>query len=174
MTRLALLVLLPILLLGTGGSAASGAPVAGSAVPPAAATSYVAPLAGVIVVTRPFVAPLTRYGAGHRGVDLASTEGEPVRAAGPGVVTFAGTVAGRGVVVITHQDGVSTEYEPVTARVGQGAAVMTGQLVAVVHGKHGACAPGGCLHWGARRGGEYFDPMLLLRPLGVVRLLPYP
>jgi murein DD-endopeptidase MepM/ murein hydrolase activator NlpD len=149
-------------------------PASGSATAPVAATGYLAPLAGAIVVTRPFVAPLTRYGPGHRGVDLASTEDEPVRAAGPGVVTFAGVIAGRGVVVIAHPDGVSTEYEPVTAQVGRGAVVIAGQIVAVVHGTHGACALGGCLHWGARRGGEYFDPMLLLRPLGVVRLLPDP
>ena len=30
-----------------------------------------------------------------------------------------------------------------------------------------------CLHWGARRGDTYLDPLSLLRPLGPVRLLPW-
>ena len=51
---------------------------------------------------------------------------------------FAGSVAGRGVVVIAHPDGISTEYEPVRASVRAGAAVRGGQPVGVVAG----AAPG--------------------------------
>ena len=53
-----------------------------------------------------------------------------------------------------------------------GDVVAAGQRIASVQGAHGTCAVGGCLHWGARRGDVYFDPMQLLAPLGVVRLLP--
>jgi murein DD-endopeptidase MepM/ murein hydrolase activator NlpD len=88
------------------------------------------------------------------------------------VVTFAGTIAGRGLVVIAHRDGVRTEYEPVTASVHTGATVAGGDAIGTVHGAHGTCAAGRCLHWGARRGDAYLDPLLLLRPLGVVRLVP--
>ncbi|MEO6502329.1 MAG: M23 family peptidase, partial [Jatrophihabitantaceae bacterium] len=45
--------------------------------------------------------------------------------------------------------------------------------IGVVRGAHRSCAPAPCLHWGARRGEAYLDPMSLLRPLGVVRLLPW-
>jgi murein DD-endopeptidase MepM/ murein hydrolase activator NlpD len=89
------------------------------------------------------------------------------------VVTFAGAVAGRGVVVIRHADGVSTEYEPVEPLVSRGALVHGGQQIGYVHGVHGTCAFDTCLHWGARRDGQYLDPMLLLQPLGAVRLLPW-
>lgn len=136
-----------------------------------APAGYQAPVPGSVV--RPFVAPASDYGAGHRGVDLATSHGEVVRAAGPGTVSFAGDVAGRGLVVIVHPDGVSTEYEPLRPAVSAGSAVTAGTPLGMVSGVHGACIPGGCLHWGAQRGGAYFDPLSLLRPLGPVRLLPW-
>jgi murein DD-endopeptidase MepM/ murein hydrolase activator NlpD len=155
-------------------SAASAAPAAMPAGRPVgpAASAYVAPVAGVRVV-RPFEAPTTPFGPGHRGVDLATRPGEAVHAAGTGVVSFAGSVAGRGVVVVKHPDGVSTEYEPVAPVVARGRRVHIGAVIGHLQGRHGSCTPGGCLHWGARRSGEYFDPLLLLRPLGPVRLLPW-
>jgi murein DD-endopeptidase MepM/ murein hydrolase activator NlpD len=137
-------------------------------------TSYVAPVVGPLQVLRPFQPPPTPYSAGHRGVDLAVPLHADVVAAGAGRVTFAGMVAGRGVVVIAHPDGIRTEYEPVRAFVAAGQGLARGQPIGQVSGLHGSCPPGQCLHWGARRGDAYFDPLLLLRPLGPVRLLPWP
>lgn len=134
---------------------------------------YALPLAGTASVVRPFAAPPTPYAAGHRGVDLAAPPGGEVFAASAGHVRFAGTVAGRGLVVIDHPDGVITEYEPVLPAVPAGTSVMGGAVIATVRGTHGSCAVDGCLHWGARRGGTYFDPMTLLSALGPVRLLPW-
>jgi murein DD-endopeptidase MepM/ murein hydrolase activator NlpD len=124
-------------------------------------------------VVRGFVPPPGPYAPGHRGVDFAVGAGDVVRAAASGRVRFAGHVADRGVVVVVHADGVSTEYEPVEPIVRAGAPVRGGDPLGQVHGRHGSCAADRCLHWGARRGGVYFDPMRLLRPLGVVRLLPW-
>ncbi len=138
----------------------------------AAAVSYSAPLASGLQVVRGFDPPATRYGPGHLGVDLRTTPGAPVLAAGAGVVSFAGSVAGRGVVVVGHADGVSTEYEPVRPLVHAGARVARGQVLGALDGAHRGCA-GSCLHWGARRAGAYFDPLTLLQRLGVVRLLPW-
>jgi murein DD-endopeptidase MepM/ murein hydrolase activator NlpD len=67
---------------------------------------------------------------------------------------------------------VLTEYEPVTPLVRAGAVVAAGAAVGVVRGRHAGCA-GSCLHWGARRDGRYFDPLLLLKPLGPVALIPW-
>ncbi|HEX8306553.1 MAG TPA: M23 family metallopeptidase [Jatrophihabitans sp.] len=120
-----------------------------------------------------FKPPATRYGRGHLGVDLAAAQGSAVMAAGDGVVRFAGPVAGRGVVVLVHPDGISTEYEPVAAVVAAGQRVVAGQRIGTVRGVHRSCAPAECLHWGARRGNAYLNPMSLLEPLGVVRLLPW-
>jgi len=175
----ALRLLLAVLIALAAPAAPAVAPVRASAllddVPARAAArsaagTYRPPVGGALVVLRAFQPPPTPYAAGHRGVDLALSS-PVVSAAGSGVVSFAGVVVDRGVVVIRHPDGVSTEYEPVTASVTQGAPVSVGQAIGTVSGVHAGCsAP--CLHWGARRNGTYLDPMLLLRPLGVVRLLP--
>jgi murein DD-endopeptidase MepM/ murein hydrolase activator NlpD len=133
---------------------------------------YRIPLSGAVRVLTGFSAPASEYGPGHRGVDLAAGDGSPVRAAGPGVVRFAGSIAGRGVVVVSHPDGLSTEYEPVAAAVRSGQSVLAGEVIGQVSGRHAGCAPAGCLHWGARRGTVYLDPMSLLGTLGPVRLMP--
>jgi murein DD-endopeptidase MepM/ murein hydrolase activator NlpD len=134
---------------------------------------YGAPVPGGLHLLRPFQPPPSPYSAGHRGVDLRVAARSPVSAAATGTVQYAGTVAGRGVLVLVHPDGVSTEYEPVRPLVGAGTSVRRGQIVAVVTGQHAGC-PGSCLHWGAKRAGQYLDPMSLLRPLGPVVLLPWP
>ena len=150
---------------------ASQAVVPNDAVP--AVVTYAAPVPEPVRVLRGFEPPASPYGPGHRGVDLATRPDQVIRAAGDATVAFAGSVAGRGVVVLAHQDTVTTEYEPVRPTVHAGQPVARGQPIGRIDGTHGSCSPGGCLHWGARRDGAYFDPMSLLRPLGPVRLLPW-
>jgi murein DD-endopeptidase MepM/ murein hydrolase activator NlpD len=94
-----------------------------------------------------------------------------VRAAGDGRVTFAGVVAGRGVVVVTHPGGLRTSYEPVDRRLGAGAPVRRGDPLGVLAPSPGHCSPASCLHWGLRRGTTYLDPLALLEPVAPV-LLP--
>jgi murein DD-endopeptidase MepM/ murein hydrolase activator NlpD len=165
---------------GTLPAAAASGGLAGRSPAPSASTStsgpviYWAPLPTIRVVHR-FDPPATRYGPGHLGVDLATSPGATVRVAGAGVVRFAGSVAGRGVVVVQHPDGIRTEYEPVRpARgVAAGTALARGAPLGVVDGAHRGCPPGRCLHWGARRGDTYLDPLSLLVALSPVRLLPW-
>src|SRR5690348_3079436 len=66
-----------------------------------------------------FDPPSSPWGSGHRGVDLLGRPGQSVRAAVAGTITFAGTLAGRGVVVVDH-GGTRTTYEPVAALVSVG------------------------------------------------------
>jgi murein DD-endopeptidase MepM/ murein hydrolase activator NlpD len=141
--------------------------------PALADARYRAPLPGPIVVLRRFEPPPTPYSPGHRGVDLGASRASLVLAASAGRVSFAGRVAGRGVVVIAHGDGIRTEYEPVLPLVSAGQVVTGGQPIGRVHGTHDGQPPDRCLHWGARRGSDYIDPLLMLRPLGPVRLLPW-
>jgi hypothetical protein len=122
-------------------------------------------------VVRAFDPPPQRWAAGHRGVDLLARDGVVVRAAGAGSVTFAGPLAGREVVVVTHADGTRTTYEPVLAMVTRGDRVRGGDALGRLSRAGGHCLPLTCLHWGRRRGDVYLDPMLLLRP-GPARLLP--
>jgi murein DD-endopeptidase MepM/ murein hydrolase activator NlpD len=129
------------------------------------------PLDGTPTVVRRFDPPPEPWLAGHRGVDLAGDPGAPVRAAGAGMVAFAGTVAGRGVVSIDHANGLRTTYEPVVVGVTAGAAVAPGVRIGALEPGHVGCPAAACLHWGLRRGDTYLDPLLLLG-FGRVRLLP--
>lgn len=137
------------------------------------------------VVVRGFTPPATPWGPGHRGVDLLGAVGSPVLAAGDGVVTFAGQVAGREVITVAHAvpTGVSarsepnvpwhvwTTYEPVRPRVRVGDRVHAGRPIGVLVATMSHCPPRACLHWGARTGdGRYVDPRDLLT--GRPRLLP--
>ncbi len=135
------------------------------------AGSWVAPLPEPLTVTRPFDPPENPYAAGHRGVDLAGSPGQEVRAAGVGTVVYAGLLAGRGVVSVQHADGLRTTYEPVLASVAAGMPLALGQVIGTLQVGHAGCPAPACLHWGLKRGESYLDPMLLLdqRP---VRLLP--
>jgi murein DD-endopeptidase MepM/ murein hydrolase activator NlpD len=129
------------------------------------------PLDGVPVVLRRFSPPPRRWLAGHRGVDLAGRSGQLVRAAGDGVVVFAGPVAGRGVVSVGHDGGLRTTYEPVRPLVRKGQDVGGGDVLGVLDPGHPGCAIVACLHWGLRRDDTYLDPLLLVQP-GRVRLKP--
>lgn len=131
------------------------------------------PLSPPPEVTRAFEAPATEYGPGHRGVDLAAAPGQPVLAAAPGVVVFAGQVAGQGVVSIDHDGGLRTTYEPVTPTVPAGAQVYGGQQIGLVNPGHPGCPVAACLHWGVRRGEEYLNPLALIRTESVIRLKPW-
>ena len=93
-----------------------------------------------------------------------------MRAALAGVVSFAGSIAGRGVVVVDHGD-TRTTYEPVIPGVEVGDAVAAGARIGVLALPGSHCLPRACLHWGWLRGATYLDPLRLVGA-GPVRLLP--
>ena len=121
-------------------------------------------------VVHGFDPPSTPWGSGHRGVDLLGNPGQQVRAALAGQVTFAGTLAGRGVVVVSHGT-TRTTYEPVSASVEVGDGVPTGGEIGTLQAGLSHCFPQTCLHWGLIVGETYLDPLSLLG-FGPVRLLP--
>lgn len=98
-----------------------------------------------------FRAPACPWCPGNRGVTYAVASGTAVRAVAAGVITFAGSVAGTGYVVLQHADGRRATYGGVAGtgfRVGQ--PVAAGSIVGWVER--------GELHFGLRRGEEYLDP----------------
>ncbi|WP_374250464.1 murein hydrolase activator EnvC [Micromonospora sp. R77] len=160
---------------GSAGSAGSGSGSAASAGPAGSGSRmsragvFGWPVPGPPV--RWFDPPPQPWLPGHRGVDLAAPAGAQVRSAGPGVVLFAGLVAGRPVVTVGHADGLRTTYEPVRPTVLPGARVVAGTPLGVLLAGHAGCPAAACLHWGLRRDRDYLDPLTLLG-LGPVRLLP--
>lgn len=134
---------------------------------PAVAASGTWPVPGAVV--RGFDPPEVAWGAGHRGVDLASDAGTPVRSPADGTVSFAGVIAGRPVLVVEHGE-TRTTLEPVRATVAVGASVRAGDVIGVLEAGHAPCAASACLHWGLKRGEEYLNPLTLLG--GGQRLLP--
>lgn len=157
---LVVLSLLPVLI---GPMSALGAP-------PAPDPIGVWPLAPAPEVVAGFDPPTTPWGAGHRGVDLLGAVGQPVRAALPGTISFAGVLAGRGVVVVNHGP-TRTTYEPVSTTRNVGDAVSAGATIGTLQLGGSHCFPRACLHWGWLEGETYLDPLRLVG-MGPVRLLP--
>ncbi len=118
-----------------------------------------------------FAPPPVAWAAGHRGVDLLGRPGEQVRAARAGTVAFAGRIAGRGVVVLSHGD-TRTTYEPVAASVSRGQRVRQGAVIGELELLGSHCLPRACLHWGLVRDETYLDPLTLVGQ-GPVRLVPW-
>jgi len=123
-------------------------------------TCYLPPVDAPIV--EPFVEPPCPYCAGgHRGVEYDVAPGTPVRAAAPGVVTFAGVVAGTRYVVVLGDDGLSATYGMLaSSSVAQGERIRVGEVIG---------RTGHRLYFGLRRDETYVDPE---HYLGVVRHRP--
>ncbi|MFM6848820.1 MAG: peptidoglycan DD-metalloendopeptidase family protein [Terrabacter sp.] len=110
-------------------------------------------------VERRFDPPDQPWLPGHRGVDLAADSRQVVHSPAAGTVTYAGQLAGRGVLVVAHDGGLRSTFEPVEGSVTVGTRVVRGEVVGVVTSTPGHCAPAVCLHWGVLRGETYLDPL---------------
>jgi murein DD-endopeptidase MepM/ murein hydrolase activator NlpD len=104
-------------------------------------------------VADPFRAPAHRYASGNRGLEYATGRGTPARSIGPGVVAFAGPVAGRLVVSVVHPGGLRSSLT--------GLASIVVRVGSVVDASTVLGATGDRLHLGVRRGREYLDPATL-------------
>jgi murein DD-endopeptidase MepM/ murein hydrolase activator NlpD len=124
-------------------------------------------------VVRRFDGPDQPWLPGHRGVDLAATVGQSVRAPDAGRISWTGVIAGRAVVVVAHDGGLRSTFEPVAAAAPVGTAVGRGDTVGVMTATPGHCAPRTCLHWGVLRDETYLDPLSFVGRAPVV-LLPLP
>ena len=134
--------LLPLLPASAGARGPGAAPSGGGYRPPVDAP-----------VVDGFRPPPEPWLAGNRGVDYGTAPGTPVRAAADGEVVFAGAVGGSLHVVVLHPDGVRTTYAFLrTITVTRGQAVVAGQVVGTTAGQ---------LHFGARVGDRYIDPLAL-------------
>ncbi|GAA0954141.1 hypothetical protein GCM10009554_59470 [Kribbella koreensis] len=141
--------------------------------PPTAAPAQPAavwPLSPRPEVVRGFAPPPKPWLPGHRGLDLRGSPGQQVRSATSGTVTYAGPLAGRGVIVIATGP-LRTTYEPVIPTVRKGTQVTPGTPLGHLSAAASHCAPATCLHWGLLESTTYLNPLSLL-PHHPVRLLP--
>lgn len=124
------------------------------------APAPIAPISGAVI--QRFVAPVCLRCSGHRGVTIASTPGQSVRAVMPGTITFVGQVAGRNYVVELIAPGVKVTYGWLDSvgEMAEGDEVAQGQAVGVA---------GLRTYLGVRRGTQYVEPLRFLG-LGWARL----
>ena len=171
-------------------SAAPAAPAARSIAPPTTGPgpprvpALWMPLRGAVV--RGFDARAGPYGPGHRGIDIAASEGAIARAPAAGKVVFAGPVAGTTWVSLLVAPGVRVTLgpllDPTTAT-----RVRLGEPLGRVGPGHGPGQPGGAgpghqagpngqggatLHLSARVDGVYVDPLAYLVDRPRPRLAP--
>ena len=161
----------PVLLLAISLCMAASTPASALAVdtPP---RGYIPPVHRPVI--DPFRAPVRVFGAGNRGLEYDTRPGDAVGAIGPGVVVFAGAVAGHLHVTIAHPDGLRSSYSFLAAVVATvGHHVERGTILGTA---------GERMHLGVRRGTRYLDPAKLFvrgrailvavpRPRGVMRAL---
>ena len=117
--------------------------------------------------------PFSGMGAFHSGVDIHAAYGEPIHAAGDGVVTRVGRAGRYGnLVVIDHGSGITTYYAHMSRiEVIAGQEVRRGQVIGAV-GQSGR-ANGPHLHYEVRQGDNPVNPYIFLKkaakPSTVVR-----
>ena len=137
--------------------------------PPVEEAVWVWPTTGAQQVVRDFEAPLTPWGPGHRGLDLAASS-DVVVAPVSGTLSFAGFVVDRAVLTITTAEGWKVSLEPVSTDLDIGSQISRGDLLGTL--EEGHCRER-CVHIGLRVGDRYRSPA---RELGVERravLLPW-
>jgi murein DD-endopeptidase MepM/ murein hydrolase activator NlpD len=117
-------------------------------------------------ISSPFgtrVHPVFKTKSFHSGMDIASPQGTPVKAAAPGEVLFEGWMRGYGrVVIIDHGRDYSTVYAHMSsARVREGAIVQAGTVIGTV-GDTGTTT-GFHLHFEVRVGSTAKNPLDYLK-----------
>lgn len=140
----------------TAGASADGGAIVppGGGSPPASSPDrgdYRPPVDAPVV--DPFREPSGPYGPGNRGLEYATAPGGTARSIGSGVVVFAGQVAGRLVVSVSHPDGLRS------ALTGLGSVTVTTGTVVEQGTPLGTTLDR--LHLGVRSDGRYLDPALL-------------
>ena len=121
---------------------------------------------------RDYLAPVSEYGAGHRGVDLKVELDSELLSPINGIITFADKLVDRNIVTVTSDAGKKFSFEPACAVGGLGAKVSMGQVVA----RH--CSPDSnykyhcesCVHFSVRSQFGYLSPLYMLGKLTPSRL----
>ena len=131
------------------------------------------PVVGPVI--NPFDPPDTPFGAGHRGIDIATEIGTVVVAPEAATVSFAGKVGGQLFVTLDHGGGLESTYSWVSSTlVRKRDVVAQGQAIALTGAGHpGSSVPH--LHLGVKLNDVYQDPLDYLGEISLssfIRLAP--
>jgi murein DD-endopeptidase MepM/ murein hydrolase activator NlpD len=161
---------LSLLKVTASNATAAPAPPAALALAPALAPARVPPLRPPVEapVVKPFDMTHGVFKRGHRGVDLVARPGTVVTSPAPGIVRFAGRVAGLGWVTIEVQPKVLVTVGPldhIVVHAGDQVGALT--PLGMVQAGHGDG-----VHLGVRVDGLYVDPLPHLVHMGAPHLVP--
>jgi murein DD-endopeptidase MepM/ murein hydrolase activator NlpD len=98
----------------------------------------------------------------HQGIDIANKTGTKIKAAGDGIVTFAGYKSGWGnMILISHGYGYVSQYAHCSKiNVLEGQTVARGEVIAACGSTGRTTGPH--LHYGIQLRGAFIDPMKVL------------
>lgn len=111
-----------------------------------------------------YLAPVSKFGSGHRGIDFHIEQGESIHSPGTGVVHFVGKVVNRHLITIRTQTGMLASFEPVCSTLKEGELVSKGQALGFrCSGDQSYSTPcEGCVHMSARDNFGYLSPLHLM------------
>jgi len=147
---------------------------------PSQAMTQELPLAMPLALTEPrdtinqYIAPMSEYGEGHRGIDLPVFVGEQVLSPATGQISFSGKVGYRNVVSIQFGNSLTASVEPVCSELVEATTVVMGEEIGTI------CDPDieylwhceqTCLHFGTRSAAGYFSPLALIGGLSPSKLV---
>ncbi|MGO2027065.1 MAG: peptidoglycan DD-metalloendopeptidase family protein [Brevibacterium aurantiacum] len=138
-------------------AAAATSTVAATSVSEAEPT-WVSPVPAMEIIEA-FDPPTEAWLKGHRGIDVLTVSGEPVRAPAAGTIRFRGTVAGTATVSIVTDSGHVVSFQPAKSELKKGERFAAGEEIGTV-GKGSHCDES-CLHigvWAAQGDKVYIDP----------------
>ena len=113
-----------------------------------------------------YLAPVSKYGAGHRGVDFHLAPNEAISAPATGTLAFSGKVVNRNVVTLRTATHLAT-FEPACSEFEVGEQIVAGEPFAF------HCPAGSdyeyhcenCVHFSVRDENGYLSPIQLIEPL---------
>ena len=111
-----------------------------------------------------YLAPVSKFGSGHRGIDFHIEPDQPIRSPGNGVVHFVGKVVNRNLITIRSQGGMLASFEPVCSTLAKGDLVREGQAIGVwcTGDPSYAAQCESCVHMSARDNFGYLSPLHLM------------
>ena len=111
-----------------------------------------------------YLAPVSEYGSGHRGIDFHINPGQQLQSPADGTVHFVGKVVNRNLITIRTDTGKLASFEPVCSSLEPGQRVREGEPIGVRcdgdESYEAHCES--CVHASARDNFGYLSPLHMM------------